>query len=126
MVCIFTTYYQPIFQLYALNSIMNGFFNSASFFNWKKINKLQRSCLRTIMAYIKSTSPEIEIKTICSPFNIRYHWFAGNFFLKPLSYSKHLIFDIFIFCVSIEDMSQKLYLFSHLLLTLFLISTFTC
>ena len=72
------------------------FFGSAYFSNWKKINKLQISCLRTIMGYVFSTPcPAIEVESICSPFNIRCRWFAGKFILKSLSLSYHLIFDIY-------------------------------
>lgn len=47
------------------------FFGSASSSNWKKINKLQISCLRTIMGYIRSSpSPGIEVETAFPPINI--------------------------------------------------------
>ncbi|KAL4142166.1 hypothetical protein QTP88_004679 [Uroleucon formosanum] len=71
-------------------------FGSAAYSNWKKINILQTSCLRTIMGYVRSTpGPAIEVETSCPPFNIRCRWLAGKFILKSLANSNHIIFDTF-------------------------------
>ena len=71
-------------------------FGSAAYSNWKKINILQTSCLRTIMGYVRSTpGPAIEVETTCPPFNIRCRWLAGKFILKSLAHSNHNIFDTF-------------------------------
>ncbi|KAL4126363.1 hypothetical protein QTP88_010585 [Uroleucon formosanum] len=69
-------------------------YGSASYTIWKKINKHQTSCLRTIIGYVRSTScPAIE--ALCPPFNIRCRWLAGKFLLKSLSHTDHHIFDTF-------------------------------
>uniref|UniRef100_A0A2H8TL40 RNA-directed DNA polymerase from mobile element jockey n=2 Tax=Melanaphis sacchari TaxID=742174 RepID=A0A2H8TL40_9HEMI len=71
-------------------------FGSAAYSNWKKINMLQSSCLRTIMGYVRSTpGPAMEVETFCPPFNIRCRWLAGKFILKSLAHSNHIIFDTF-------------------------------
>jgi hypothetical protein len=57
-------------------------FGSASFSNWKKINKLQISCIRNIMDYVSSTlCLAMEVESICPPFNIRCRRLAGKFLL---------------------------------------------
>ena len=72
------------------------FYGSASFSNWNNINKLQISCLRSIMGYLRSTPcPVIEVESNCAPFNIRCRWLANKFMLKQLSHSNHTIFDMY-------------------------------
>jgi hypothetical protein len=72
------------------------FFGSAIFSNWKKINKLQISCLRNIMGYLRSTPcPIIEVESNCAPFNIRCRWLTNKFILKQLAHSNHPIFDMY-------------------------------
>jgi len=71
-----------IYRTLIRSKLDNGcfFFGSASFTNWKKINKLQISCLRNIMGFVKSTPcPVIEVEANCVPFNIRCRWLAGKF-----------------------------------------------
>jgi len=71
-------------------------FGSAAYSNWKKINILQASCLRTIMGYVRSTPvPAIEIETNCPPFYIRCRWLASKFILKSLAHPNNDIFDTF-------------------------------
>jgi hypothetical protein len=71
-------------------------FGSASFSNWKKINKLQTSCIRTTMGYVSFTPcSAMEVEYTCPPFNIRCCWLTGKFLLKSLSYSDHRIFDTY-------------------------------
>jgi len=73
-------------------------FGSASFSIFNKFNKLQSSCLRTIIGYLRFTpTPAIEVETVCPPFNIRCRWLAGKFLLKSFSDSKSTIFDTFFF-----------------------------
>ncbi|KAL4082751.1 hypothetical protein QTP88_029647 [Uroleucon formosanum] len=71
-------------------------FGSASFSNWNRLNKVQSSCLRSIMGYVRSSPlPAIEVESSCPPSNIRCRWLAGKFLLKSLSYSSSPIFDLF-------------------------------
>ncbi|KAL4154594.1 hypothetical protein QTP88_000451 [Uroleucon formosanum] len=71
-------------------------FGSASFSNWNRLNKVQSSCLRCIMGYVRSSPlPAIEVESSCPPSNIRCRWLAGKFLLKSLSYSSSPIFDLF-------------------------------
>jgi hypothetical protein len=71
-------------------------FGSASYSNWKRLNKVQSSCLRCIMGCVRpSPLPGIEVKSLCPPFNIRCRWIAGKFLLKSLSRSNCSIFDTF-------------------------------
>lgn len=102
--------YRYIRLSFALNLTMD-----ASFSNWKKINKIQTSCVRTILGYVRSTPcPAIEVESTCPPFNIRCHWLVGKFFLKSLSYSDHHIFDIFYSLYLIGDMFPNLCLYYRL------------
>ena len=71
-------------------------FSSASSSNLKRLNKVQTSCLRNIMGYVRSTPlPGIEVESTCPPFNIRSRWLAGNFLLKSLSQANCAIFDTY-------------------------------
>ncbi|KAL4153575.1 hypothetical protein QTP88_001408 [Uroleucon formosanum] len=71
-------------------------FGSASFSNWNRLNKVQSSCLRCMMGYVRSSPlPAIEVESSCPPSNIRCRWLAGKFLLKSLSYSSSLIIDLF-------------------------------
>jgi len=71
-------------------------FGSASFSNWKRLNKVQNSCLRCIMGYVRSSPlTAIEVNSLYPPFNIRTCWLAGKFHLKSLSLFNCPIFDTF-------------------------------
>lgn len=71
-------------------------FFSASYTNWKRINKLQTSYLRSIMEYAGSTrGPAIEVEVTCPPFNVRYCWLAGKIILKSLAQTNYDIFDTY-------------------------------
>jgi len=63
-------------------------YGPAFYFNLKKVNKIQISCLRNIMGYVWSTPcPAIKVEVICPPFNIRCWWLAGKFILKSFQSS---------------------------------------
>ncbi|XP_025418121.1 uncharacterized protein LOC112688914 [Sipha flava] len=59
---------------------------TASSTHCNKLNKLQVSCLRTIIGALRSTpSPAVEVETACPPLHIRCRWLAGKFLLKSLA-----------------------------------------
>jgi len=99
-------------------------FGSASYSIWKKNNKHQTSCLRTIMGYVRST-PCPAIEALCPPFNIRCRWFVGKFLLKSLSHSDYHIFHTFTHFILISVMSLNLCQSYLISLTYFLISSNT-
>ncbi|XP_026819622.1 uncharacterized protein LOC113558364 [Rhopalosiphum maidis] len=69
---------------------------SASCSNLNKINKLQISCHRNIMGYLRSTPCSvIEVESDSAPFNIRCRWLASKFLLKQLAHSNNHIFDMY-------------------------------
>lgn len=73
------------------------FSGSSALSHLNKINKLQISCLRSIIGALRSTpSPAIEVETSCQPLHIRVKWLASKFLLKHLSKKDSYIFNSFL------------------------------
>ncbi|KAL4152897.1 hypothetical protein QTP88_000730 [Uroleucon formosanum] len=73
------------------------FSSSSALFHRNKIQKLQTSCLRSILGALKSTpSAAIDIEAVCQPLELRCKLLAGKFLLRDLYKRTPCIFNTFI------------------------------